>query len=269
MSDVSEIKKRLDEKIPRDVVKKREGSGGKKFDYLEGWYVIARLNEVLGQGNWGYMTEEIRCVRECETERGFTCHYIARVRLETPGLGGPHGIFADVGYGDGTDRGNPGKAHELAAKEAVTDALKRCAKNLGMSMGLALYDKTQENVDDGETEEQPRRGANGNGRAGKEGTGDAPAAKAPAGRAAAKEAAPVGDAADAAGKGSVTEAPPEDRDQLNSLLGSLSKVVIAKKRKTLPELKALLKETYGAEGKEDLSDEQAREFYGTLREMIA
>ena len=45
--------------------------------------------------------------------------------------------------------------YNTKAKEAVTDALKRAAKNLGMSMGLALYDKEQVNVDDGEEQEQP------------------------------------------------------------------------------------------------------------------
>ena len=74
-----------------------------------------------------------------------TAHYIARVRLEVPILGC---IFSDVGYGDGSDAKNAGKAHELAAKESVTDGLKRAAKNLGMSMGLALYSKEQENVED-------------------------------------------------------------------------------------------------------------------------
>jgi hypothetical protein len=59
--------------------------------------------------------------------------------------------FSDYGYGDGTDKTNPGKAHELAIKEAVTDGLKRCAKNLGPVMGLALYDKDQTDVKEAET----------------------------------------------------------------------------------------------------------------------
>jgi hypothetical protein len=39
-----------------------------------------------------------------------------------------------------------GLAHESAVKEAVTDALKRALRSFGNPFGLALYDKTRENV---------------------------------------------------------------------------------------------------------------------------
>jgi recombination DNA repair RAD52 pathway protein len=51
----------------------------------------------------------------------------------------------DRGHGHGIDR-YVGAAVESAEKEAATDALKRCAKSLGMRLGLALYDKAQEHV---------------------------------------------------------------------------------------------------------------------------
>lgn len=153
----------LDSKIPRDVISERDGGGGRKLSYLEGWYVIDRLNKVVGQGNWSYETEEMRLVREGTIKDKYgndvhTAHYIAKVTLNarlSPGvedrsLYSGWSTFSDYGYGDGSDKNNPGKAHELAVKEAVTDAVKRCAKNLGMSLGLALYDKTQENVAEAE-----------------------------------------------------------------------------------------------------------------------
>jgi hypothetical protein len=41
-----------------------------------------------------------------------------------------------------------GQAHESALKEAETDAMKRALMTFGNQFGLALYDKTQENVED-------------------------------------------------------------------------------------------------------------------------
>ena len=163
MDRYTEIKKELETPIPRDRVAKRQAGGGRTLDYLEGWYVIDRLNKVFGNGNWGYSIAEgyPKVVHEGEINGKHRVSYIAKVVLEvnfqrptvpdSERLYSRHTIYEDVGFGNGMDAVDPGKAHELATKEAVTDALKRCAKNLGMSMGLALYDKSQENVDDGET----------------------------------------------------------------------------------------------------------------------
>lgn len=151
-----QLAKELDSKIPRDVISERDGGGGRKLSYLEGWYVIDRLNKVLGHGNWSYNSyvEKVHegTIKDRYDNTVHTVHYSARVTLSTVSVSGCETSYTDYGYGDGTDKVNPGKAHELAIKESITDGLKRCAKNLGMSMGLALYDKTKENVEDGETE---------------------------------------------------------------------------------------------------------------------
>lgn len=149
MKTYESVVEELDAKIPRDCVALREGGGGRKLSYLEGHYVINRLNKVLGQGNWAY-TSDVTLVDASDNPKGgYSVHYIAKVRLAVT-LPGTPTEFTDYGYGDGSDKFLKGKAHELAVKEAVTDGLKRCAKNLGMSLGLALYDKTQENVQDEE-----------------------------------------------------------------------------------------------------------------------
>lgn len=154
----------LDAKIPRSAVDERDGGGGRKLSYLSGWYVIDRLNKVFGQGNWCYASE-VTLIREDKlTKQAYgkdteyhSVHYTARVTLNVRlSKDEPWTDFIDYGYGDGADTKVPGKAHELAIKEAVTDGLKRCAKNLGMSLGLALYDKSQEFVDDEEVKEAPK-----------------------------------------------------------------------------------------------------------------
>jgi len=167
MKTYDETVKTLEEKIPRDCVSTRPG-GRSTLSYLEGWYVTNRLNKIFGNLKWSYDIERLDkvfegTIKDRYDKDVFTVSYTARVRLTVPSFKdtpkgdealyyGSGAVYEDVGFGNGTDKKDPGKAHELATKEAITDALKRCARNLGMSMGLALYDKTQENVDDETTE---------------------------------------------------------------------------------------------------------------------
>lgn len=265
-----EIRKKLDEKIPRDVISLRDGGGSKKLSYLEGWYVISRLNEVFGQGNWANDVIEMRLVYEGEGQRGFTCHYIAKIRLVVDFGDGLKTEFTDYGYGDGSDKMGPGKAHELAVKEAVTDGLKRCAKNLGMSMGLALYDKSQENVDDGDQEEnrgsrnptpsprQPQARKTDTGRAEAKGPSSVASPDSPS--PAPKENAPV----EKTGGFST----PKTREETLELISSTYRVAVAKRVKTAEELKAYMNEKYSADKKEQLADAQATEFLTYLRSLI-
>lgn len=153
----NDIQKELDSNIPAEAVETREAwRGGPKLSYLSGAYVIDRMNQVLGQGNWDYTLVDLTKVYEgtiAQTNAdAYTTSYTAKVRLTArfgpPSIEYSSVSFTDVGYGDGTDKKSPGKAHELAVKEAVTDGLKRAAKNLGRSMGLGLYFKSGEYVDE-------------------------------------------------------------------------------------------------------------------------
>jgi len=69
------------------------------------------------------------------------------VRVTVPGFAVagdtyPSISFSDVGYGDGMEyTGSRITVHELAMKEAVSDAVKRALKNFGSQFGLDLYDK--------------------------------------------------------------------------------------------------------------------------------
>lgn len=138
----------LDQPIPKTAVTQRTQSGV-KLDYLEGWYVIDRLNQVFGTLGWSV---EVVCTERVQLEQkpkangngdNWYVGYLAHVRIKCGH--DTQAVKEDYGFGQGIDN-DLGKAHESAVKEAVTDALKRCAKDLGMSMGLALYDKTKANV---------------------------------------------------------------------------------------------------------------------------
>lgn len=221
--------------IPRDVIEQRDGGAGKKLSYLPGFYVINRLNEVFGQGLWSYASEVTLLHQgQLETRSGPTnsVHYMAKVRLVVD-IAGKMTEFSDYGYGDGTDKTNPGKAHELAIKEAVTDGLKRAARCLGNSFGNGLYDKSGEGIED-----------------------DKPAAKASA-----PVPAPV---SNSSGK---KEGPIQGRELTNKQISQYAKVALDKKVLTQEQLLAMLK-TYNVSKKEELNDAQAAEVLAKLKETV-
>lgn len=142
---IEQVKEELNANIPGSAVSERDAGQGRKLSYLEGHYVINRLNQIFGPENWN---KAIKLTKTFDGEvngKPYTS-YMAEVTLSVRFPDGSIKVTQDVGFGDGRDS-NPGKTHELALKEASTDGLKRCAKDLGMSLGLALYNKSQENVD--------------------------------------------------------------------------------------------------------------------------
>lgn len=141
-----EQQERLSADLPREWVRQREGGGGKHLSYVEGWRVIAELNAILGPGSWSYdctLTETSRV--EGKNKKGdpqWQVSHLAKCDLRVGDC-----TIGDYGAGNGAEA-SLGAALEKSAKEACTDALKRCAKSLGMRLGLALYDKEQEHVAD-------------------------------------------------------------------------------------------------------------------------
>lgn len=240
---IEQVRQELNAKLSSEDVSEREGGNGRTLSYVSSYYVIDRLNQILGQGNWSYDTEEMRLVHsgaeEAYGKTKFVAHYIAKVHLIAT-IGDKVAQFSDYGYGDGTDKGSAGKAHELAAKEAATDGLKRCAKNLGMKLGLALYEKEQSNVED---EPAPKASV------------PAPSAPAPI----SQGPASVSDrgSAKAPAKG-------EERKKVNLAIASVSKILLTQEKRTMTQLKQDLKDTYSVNSKEELSDEQAKEFLAKL-----
>lgn len=134
----------LTKPLGREHVKTRQG-----IDYVESHYVIRRLNEIFGHHAWSFNVDETRCVFDGENERGKPhTAYVAHCTLTVIPVHGAMPVMKkDVGGGDQTG-GDAGTRHSNAIKGAVSDAMKRCARQLGDQFGLALYSKTQENVVD-------------------------------------------------------------------------------------------------------------------------
>jgi DNA repair and recombination protein RAD52 len=137
----AELSKKLD---PANV--KPAKSFGPKGDYIEGWLAIQEANRIFGFNGWHYTIPECTCVFQGPREigqakkPGFGVTYTAKVAVMVGGV-----IREDFGAGHGYDV-DCGLAHESAIKEAVTDALKRALRSFGNPFGLALYDKSRENV---------------------------------------------------------------------------------------------------------------------------
>lgn len=144
MSLTEDQKKKLNASLAPSDVSTRTQSG-KLLSFLEGWRAIDKMNEIVGPGCWSYDVPDPRVVSDEQRddgEKGKRWHvtYTARCVMKVGDA-----TIGDWGAGHGIDR-DRGLAHESAIKEAATDALKRCLKSLGRSMGLALYDKEQEHV---------------------------------------------------------------------------------------------------------------------------
>ncbi|MBR0741193.1 RAD52 family DNA repair protein [Bradyrhizobium liaoningense] len=147
MSFSDDQKAKLAAPLNRSLVKERK-QGGRTFYFLEGWQAIDTCNHILGFDSWSRETIFLTCVADGEREigenkvPGFGVSYVCKVRVTVGDV-----IREGIGAGHGIDR-DRGLAHESAAKEAETDAMKRALMTFGNPFGLALYDKTQTNVAD-------------------------------------------------------------------------------------------------------------------------
>lgn len=122
----------LRQDLPRAEVRTRE-QAGQKLSYVDGAYVIERLNAVFGFDGWSSSYGAPTIVQ------GERPVIYVQVVLRAAGI-----ERGDVGVGLASR--NTGDALETAIKAAFTDALKRAARTLGASLGLALYDKEQATV---------------------------------------------------------------------------------------------------------------------------
>ena len=135
--------KALSAKLSTKHVRTRE-KGGRKISYVEGWRAIAEANRIFGYDAWDRETLSIKCLWRGERRGLHECSYAAKVRVLV--RAGPVVIRRDgTGCGHGSSW-SAGEAHELAVKEAETDALKRALVTFGNPFGLALYDPTRARV---------------------------------------------------------------------------------------------------------------------------
>lgn len=136
-------------------VKSREAFGSGKLSYIAGFHAIDMANDIFGFDGW---STEILVLKEVnrvsyikppykagDKEKPMVAiAYMCNLRLSVKSEDGTVVTKEDTGFGDGQAGDTPAGMHsaiELASKEAVTDAIKRCLRAFGNQFGNSLYDK--------------------------------------------------------------------------------------------------------------------------------
>ena len=133
----------LTQELDSNRIKTRE-KGNISLSYIEGFDVIDTANKVFGFGNWSYSISKLDQVsQEVNQNQNNVVCYKAVVQIQIHNTNHTLDVNRqDVGFGTGVAK-SLADAHEGAAKEAVTDAIKRCFRSFGNQFGNSLYDKTK------------------------------------------------------------------------------------------------------------------------------
>ncbi len=144
MSLSNKVVTALQQPLNRAHVSQRDSYGSGKLDYIESHHAIREANRIFGHGGWLQKVISVDCRFDGEnpSKKGqWLCSYTATVQVAVQDEAGNWIPREDVGYGNGFAK-KPGEAHELASKEAVSDAVKRCLRTFGDPFGLVLYEKS-------------------------------------------------------------------------------------------------------------------------------
>lgn len=137
-----QLKALLGDLNPKRVASRTQS--GSKLSYLEAWDVRATLIRVFGFGGWSadviredLLLDERDIPKSGGGKTNFRVTYKVTVRLTIPQTGATYtesAVSSQAGsvFGDVAD---------FAIKTAASDALKRCAMNLGTQFGLSLYNR--------------------------------------------------------------------------------------------------------------------------------
>ena len=133
----------LNYEVDSSRIKIRE-KGNISLSYLEAFDIIESANKIFGYGNWSYAVSSLMQVsQEQNHNQNVVICYKAVVRIVAKDITHTKEVSReDVGFGSGIAK-TLSDAHEGAAKEAVTDALKRAMRTFGNQFGNSLYDKAK------------------------------------------------------------------------------------------------------------------------------
>lgn len=115
------------------------------LSHVEAYDIRAHLDRVFGFGGWsGDVTDVTMLYEQSKEEKGDTrwrAAYRATYRLEIHATGATYtesAVGTNFGWLPNSKRD---ETHDMAIKTAASQALKRCAINLGDQFGLSLYNK--------------------------------------------------------------------------------------------------------------------------------
>lgn len=120
---------------PRRVLKR--GQAGRQFSYLAQHDVRAMLIRIFGFGGFSLTTNGVNVI-VCEKNDKSQWEVSVMVTM-TLDVHDVEGIYSETAVGSSTQPSR-GEALDMATKTASSDAMKRCAMNLGDQFGLSLYE---------------------------------------------------------------------------------------------------------------------------------
>ena len=139
------VAEQLDRYLGPEYVSYRRGEGGRMLAYAEGHEVITLMNMIFGWEGWNSkIVSSVVDYAEVGNGGKWNVGVAATVRLTATFLAGAcvrEVCHEDTGYGTMENGPSRGKATEKSRKEAVTDALKRAARQFGNATGGCLYNK--------------------------------------------------------------------------------------------------------------------------------
>ncbi|KAJ2162561.1 DNA repair protein rad52 [Coemansia sp. RSA 552] len=128
----------LRKKLGPEHISTRQGMGGSRLSYIEGWRIISIANEVFGFDGWRSSIQNLNIDFMDVSDGGrlsVGASCVMRITLRD-------GTYReDVGFGMIENVKSKGQALEKVRKEATTDALKRAMRQFGNVLGNCVYDK--------------------------------------------------------------------------------------------------------------------------------
>jgi len=136
---------------------KSRSKGNINLSYLEGFDIIETANRIFGYGNWDYNISKLEQVsQETNHNQNSVICYKAIIKVVVHDLQHTKEISReDVGFGTGIAK-TLADAHEGAAKEAITDGIKRTLRSFGNQFGNSLYDKSRQHQNSSQNYSQPQ-----------------------------------------------------------------------------------------------------------------
>jgi hypothetical protein len=134
------------EQLLRPVNPKRVQKDNSGMSHLAAYDVSAHLTRIFGFGGWEKRITALELVSEQGIEKGSRTGWWVTYRCQmTLIVKDPAGNVVwsndDGATGSASNLPSKGDAHDFALKNAISYALKRCAKDLGDQFGLSLYNK--------------------------------------------------------------------------------------------------------------------------------
>lgn len=108
--------------------------------HVEAYEIRAHLNRVIGFGRWSGETLRMELAAERSQDNRYWAVYRAQYRLSICSTDGTSLCsYTEWATGKSDNQPSMGDCHDMAIKTAESQALKRCAINLGDQFGLGLY----------------------------------------------------------------------------------------------------------------------------------